>query len=246
MTVAATLEGAPRHLLHVFPSFAVGGSQVRFGQLVKLHGKRYRHTVIALDGVCTMAAQLPEGAPIGYERPPPQTVSALASVTQAIDILKEIRPDVLVTYNWGSFNWWVAKHWHRDLPHIHIEDGFGPEERRKQFRRRMWARRLVLRERLTKVVLPSRRLVQIAQTNWGLPPRQLHYIPNGIEWRRFASERDVHAGAAEVVLGTVATLRPEKNLIRLVKLFNAAAALRPQLRPKLLIVGDGSESAAIK
>src|SRR6202035_1640985 len=40
----------PRHLLHVFPSFAVGGSQMRFGQLVAAHGSRYRHTVLALDG----------------------------------------------------------------------------------------------------------------------------------------------------------------------------------------------------
>ena len=59
-------ESQRRHLLHVFPSFAIGGSQSRFAQLVRLHGERYRHTVVAIDGVLTMAQRLPQGAPVEY------------------------------------------------------------------------------------------------------------------------------------------------------------------------------------
>ena len=35
-----------------------GGSQIRFAQLARLHGARYRHTVIALDGNTEMAGRL--------------------------------------------------------------------------------------------------------------------------------------------------------------------------------------------
>ena len=48
-----------RHLLHVFPTFEVGGSQRRFAQLARLHGRRYRHTVISIDGDLGMAGRLP-------------------------------------------------------------------------------------------------------------------------------------------------------------------------------------------
>jgi hypothetical protein len=40
------IAARPKHLLHVFPTFAVGGSQMLFDQLVRLLGSRYRHTVL--------------------------------------------------------------------------------------------------------------------------------------------------------------------------------------------------------
>jgi len=39
------------HLLHVFPSFEVGGAQVRLARLMNDFGRRYRHSVLAMDGV---------------------------------------------------------------------------------------------------------------------------------------------------------------------------------------------------
>ena len=57
--------GQTKHLQHVFPTYAVGGSQMRFAQLVRLHAGRYRHTVLSLDGNYDMAGRL--GAfPITY------------------------------------------------------------------------------------------------------------------------------------------------------------------------------------
>jgi hypothetical protein len=56
--------GRARHLLHVFPSFAVGGAQSRLVQLLKAFGGKYRHGILALNGCYDMAAQLPPGAPV--------------------------------------------------------------------------------------------------------------------------------------------------------------------------------------
>jgi glycosyltransferase involved in cell wall biosynthesis len=146
---------------------------------------------------------------------------------------------LLVTNNWGAIEWAMADL----LPiarHVHIEDGFGPEERDGQLPRRALIRRLVLAR--STVVLPSRNLQRIATTIWRLPADRVRYIPNGIDLERFASARaPSRAVDAPAVIGTVAALRAEKHLGRLLRAF---AAVGPAAR--LVIAGDGSERAALE
>lgn len=129
--------------------------------------------------------------------------------------------------------------WPRLTHHIHIEDGFGPDEQTTQIRRRVLTRRLVLSR--TAVVVPSRNLQRIASTIWGLSPRRLHYIPNGIDLTRFTPRRMEPDGLP--VIGTVAALRPEKNLPRLLRAFARAHAIAAA---RLVIAGDGSERPALE
>ena len=124
--------------------------------------------------------------------------------------------------------------------HVHIEDGFGPEERDRQTPRRVLIRRLVLAR--STVVLPSRNLQRIATTIWRLPPARVRYIPNGIDLERFAAARTRRRAAnTPPVIGTVAALRAEKNLARLLRAF--AAVDQPA---RLVIVGDGPERPALE
>lgn len=235
----------PRHLLHIFPTFAVGGSQLRFTQLVRLHKRRYRHTVIAVDGDLTMAARLPREVDIDCLPGSFKTKSSLAGALGAWRTLKRIAPDVLVTYNWGAMDWSIAKRFLPRLRHVHIEDGFGPEEKTHQFRRRVQWRRFVLNEPRTTVAVPSKRLETIAIEVWRLPRQRVCYIPNGIDCARFAVKRRAH-NSCGVVVGTVASLRPEKNLARLIDLFCQALARDPARRMTLVIVGDGAEREALQ
>lgn len=233
----------PRHLLHVFPSFALGGSQIRFAQLVRLHGERFRHTVISLDGVMAMAERLPPGAAIecvagaGIKSTP-------KAILEARRILRRLKPDVLVTYNWGSIEWALANRLAPLARHVHIEDGFGVQERARQLPRRVWTRRAALSGQHTKIVLPSRNLETIARTQWRLPADSLIYIPNGIDCVRFAV--DARANRQPVTIGTVAALRPEKNIARLIRIFSDIAHDRPPESLKLIIVGDGPERKGLE
>lgn len=229
---------APRHLLHIFPSFTIGGSQTRFGRLVTGHGDRYRHTVISLDRKLDMAERVPARlvTSVAGKCPPRSPLGALAEARRQIEA---IRPDVLVTYNWGSMDWCMANRWRPIAPHVHIEDGFGPEERDRQLRRRVWARRLALSGTHTQIAVPSRNLERIAHDIWRL--RKTEYIPNGINCARFAVGHDRRDGLA---IGTVATLRREKNLAVLIE---AAAKLMADFAElRLLIVGAGPEEDALK
>jgi glycosyltransferase involved in cell wall biosynthesis len=231
-----------KHLLHIFPTFAVGGSQMRFAQLARLHGARYRHTVIALDGKTDMAARL-SGLPVTCrelsfdKRKPLQTWRRFRAA------LRTIRPDVLLTYNWGAVEWALINRLEGIARHIHIEDGFGPEEARKQLKRRIWARRLALSGKNTTVVLPSRNLEQIALNIWALPPDRVRFISNGIDCPRFAVPTR-SSSDERIVIGTVASLRREKNIGRLIQAFAKTVAQRPSL--ELLIVGDGAEREGLE
>ena len=230
-----------KHLLHVFPTFAVGGSQMRFAQLARLHGTRYRHTVIALDGKSDMAARL-EGLPVTYRNLSYDKGKTIQSWRTFAASLRDIRPDVLLTYNWGAIEWALINRLQGVARHIHIEDGFGPEESRKQLTRRIWVRRLALSGKNTTIVLPSRNLERIARQVWSLPPGRVRFISNGIDCQRFAAPSR-HGKAGPLVIGTVASLRREKNIGRLIRAF---AGLPATGQAELFIVGGGGEREGLE
>lgn len=198
-----------------------------------------------MDGRSDAAALLDVDAsaeiqPLGFRRG-----NALANIRGARAVLAEVRPDVMVTYNWGATEWAAANYRH-PVRHIHIEDGFGPEEANKQLLRRVLFRRLVLNRHST-VVVPSQTLKRIALDVWGLDPHRIRYIPNGIPTARFARNPDPAFSAAFQgkggVIGTVATLRREKALDRLIAAF---ALVRAHMPAHLVIVGDGPDRARLE
>ncbi|MBY0422153.1 MAG: glycosyltransferase, partial [Parvularculaceae bacterium] len=143
---------------------------------------------------------------------------------------------VLCTYNFGALEAAVANLGSTRLPHIHQEDGFGPDETpARQKARRVWLRRFLLRGSTT--VVPSETLRDVARRVWGLPAARIRYIPNGIELARFeASPR----APGRVVVGTVGAFRPEKNYARLLRAFAASGA-----DADLVFVGDGPERESL-
>ena len=238
------MAGVPRTVLSVFATFAVGGPQVRFAALANRYGTRYRHLIVAMDGNVACRERLSPSLDVSFPVVPIHKGATIANLRAFRRLLRDWHPDVLVTNNWGSIEW-SAANMPRIVRHVHIEDGFGPEERDRQIRRRVLIRRLALRR--STVALPSRTLVQIATETWRLDPRRVHYIPNGIDLARFSDVRDPAVAAAwpgeGPVVATVAALRAEKNLPRLLRAFATATQAPPAARlpARLVIVGDGPE-----
>jgi glycosyltransferase involved in cell wall biosynthesis len=156
--------------------------------------------------------------------------------------LRECGADRLLTYNWGTIEWGMANR-PLVLPHVHCEDGFGPEEAHGQIRRRVLTRRIVLAR--STVVVPSRTLERLALDVWKLNPARVRYVPNGIDVARFGAPGiDALSWPGEgPIIGTVAVLRREKNLGRLIGAF---ARLRAEMPCRLLIAGDGPERAKLE
>ena len=230
-------------LLHVFPTFAVGGAQIRFCAVANRFGLAWRHAIVAIDGDTTCRERLQRDLIVDYLAVPMHKGDLLGNVLRYRRILSQIRADVLVTHNWGSIEWAMANSL-AGVRHVHIEDGFGPEERARQLPRRVWARRLLLRR--ATVVLPSQTLWRIATRTWRLTDKRVRYIPNGIDLTRFAAgggETSNGETRAAPVIGTVAALRPEKNIARLLRAFAIVRRTHPA---QLVIAGDGPERAALQ
>lgn len=226
---------APRRplLLHVFPTFAVGGAQIRFAAVANHFGAAWRHALVALDGELACRERLNPGLVVDFLRVPGRPHDPLGNTLRFHRALSMMQPDVLVTHNWGSIEWALAN-LAVGVRHVHIVDGFNPDEQGRVLRRRVWARRLLLRR--STVVLPSRTLLRIATDVWRIDPKRLRHIPNGIDLSRFAADPEPHDGPP--VIGAVAALRAEKNLARLLRAF---ALLRQRREARLVIAGDGPE-----
>ncbi len=235
----------PPRLLHVFSTLAVGGPQRRFAQIANTLKGKYEHLLVAMDSNYAATALLE--ADVLWEKLDVMAGrhKTLANVPFFRRALNAQQPDALVTYNFGATEWGLAN---RLLPicrHIHIEDGFGPEEAQRQLPRRVAFRRIALTGPQTTIVVPSEGLHRIALGIWRLPPSKVRLIPNGIDVARFApGQRSMQPNEnSPTVVGTVCALRAEKNIGRLLAAFAEAGRQRAL---KLLIVGDGAERANLE
>lgn len=230
---------APPLIVHVFPSFAVGGAQIRFAAIANHFGTAFRHIVVAMDGNLACRERLASGLDVTFPEIRFRGRTLLSRLRTFRQLLCRWRPDLLVTSNWGTIEWAFANV-PRVAPHLHMEDGFGVEERDRQLARRVWARRVLLRR--SAILVPSRTLLHAARDVWRLPEPNIHYVPNGVKIG--ADELDstaVRWPSGLPTIGTVAMLRAEKNIARLLRAFRLL-----DVEAHLVIVGTGPEQPALE
>mgnify|MGYP001600503755 CR=1 FL=1 len=234
-------------LLHVFPSFGIGGVPIRISGILNHFGRGFRHAIVALDGDETCRRRLRPELAVSMHKVAVDKGRPLGNLWRFRAALSALGPDLLLTYNWGAIEWGMANWLFPVCPHVHLESGFGPDEAHGQARRRVLVRRMVL-TRSRALVVPSRELVRLARDVWRVDPAIVRHIPNGVDCERFAAPAKGAAAGfkklpGERIVGTVAPLRPEKNLARLIDAF---ASVRAPAPTRLVIVGDGVERARLE
>lgn len=252
MTVFTALQGGRRpRFLHVHSSFGPGGAQVRIAQLINAWGQSVEHLMVAANpGQRGAMALIDPAAPVRWlEDFPALKGGALPARLRRVGAgLRAVRPDLLLSYNWGAVDVLLANRLFVRAPAVHHEEGFGPEEAAGPLPRRSLYRRFAF-PGASRVVTVSRNLERLALNVWKQPRGRVVYLPNGVDVATFDNQPSPDAipgwtrPADALVVGTVAGLRPEKNVARLVRMFAAIAADVP--RALLVIVGDGPERAAL-
>ncbi len=232
MSPKVSASTRPRVLLHAFSTFQLGGPQARFVQLANALGPAYEHHVVAMDNRFDAGERL-----LAEVRWQPVQMNVkkgglLANRGECRRQIQRLRPDLLLSYNWGAIEW-AAANLPRLVPQVHVEDGFGPEEARQQLPRRVWTRRVLLGLGQVPLVVASRRLEAIATDIWKLPAWRVRFLANGVALPEPAAQ---HKAEGMLCIGTVAGLRPEKNIARLIRAF---ANLRAEQPARLVVVGDG-------
>lgn len=236
--------------LHLHSSFNPGGKELRAAQLINAFGKRVAHSVVsAQPGALGAARAIARGMNVDYpaDFPPLAGRPSMARMKAIAEAMRGY--DLVLTYNWGAMDAAMAHAVFAERfalpPLVHHEDGFNQDEaQRLKPSRNLW-RRIAL-HRAAALVVPSRRLEQIALTKWGQPRGKVHRIVNGIATDAYTARPDPRAlsGLAkqqgDAWVGTLAGLRPVKNLPRLVRAFAVLPA-----RWQLVICGEGPEREAI-
>jgi L-malate glycosyltransferase len=210
-------------------------------------GKQFRHTVIALDNNFDAAEGVAGDLDLAVLPARGVKRDMLHNMVRSALALRRLRPDLLLTYNWGAIEWAAASRFSPVSRHLHLEAGFSLGEADSQIRRRVLFRRWAL-ARCELVVVPSRQLEDLAHRVWRLPVSRVVYVPNGVDTARFAAA--VSDGVpgftrrpGEMVIGTIAPLRLEKNIGRLLRVF---AMLKFSHPLRLIIAGDGAQRASLE
>jgi glycosyltransferase involved in cell wall biosynthesis len=236
------------HFCHVFSSFETGGAELRTVTLMNALGERVRHTIIPVNGSHGAADRIASNVAVDVRPAPPGKGSLFygAALGRA---LAALRPDLVLTYNWGAIDAVVGSALYRVAPVIHGEDGFGRDEAAALKQRRVLARRLILRA-AHRTIVPSRVLFEIALNRYHVPRRRLLYIPNGVDQGRFHPRRSVawrrehHIPDDAVVCGAVGALRPEKHFGLLIAAWDRVVQRRADVW--LAIAGDGPCAAELR
>lgn len=241
---------SPVRLLHVHSTFGHGGKEARAVQLMNAFGATAEHVVLsASPGELGAAKAIDPGIKVELpsDGPPLTGLPGLPRLFRLARFMR--RFDLVLTYNWGAFDAVMARLLFsgglRLPPLIHHEDGFNQDEAGALKTRRNLYRRLGLTG-AHRLVVPSARLEAIAREAWAQPAGKVVRIANGIDVPRYsaAPAREIPGldrKPGEVVVGTVAGLRPVKNLPRLVRAFAAMRATNA----RLVVVGAGPESERI-
>lgn len=227
-------------ILHVFPSFAMGGQQRRLASLMEGLGKTFSHQIVSLDGETGAMDLIASAASVSITsiKLEKSAFVSLNNVRKLNQLIASSGANLLCTYNWGSIEAVMANFSGSSPAHIHFEDGFGSDETiESQKITRIIARRLALWK--SDVVVPSTTLATLAATRWRLAPKKIHHIPNGIDLDRFAETQESRQ-RDDVVVGSIGALRTEKNFARLIL---ACADTLPAI--SLKIYGNGPEFEAL-
>lgn len=238
-------------LLHLHSSFDPGGKELRATKLMNAFGPGISHTVVSgVAGALGAASAVDPAIAVTYP-------AGLAPLTGRLSagrlrrIAEAMRGfDLVLTYNWGAMDAVMARRIFASTlrlpPLVHHEDGFNQDEAARLNPQRNLFRRLAL-PAASSLVVPSRVLEGIARRKWRQPAARLRRVPNGIPLADFArtARPDALPGLfkrpGDLWIGTMAGLRPIKNLSRLVE---ACRDLPPPW--KLVIVGEGPDRAAIE
>lgn len=236
-------------ILHVVPSFGLGGMEKIICLLINNTSRRHNHSILALDR-CILASNWINDRTIRFVdfKNSDQRMECFRTLYQTI---ADNKPDLLMTYNWGAIDaiWLGRLTGIRRI--IHNEHGFNVDEGRETLLQRD-AIRFLLYRLASRVIVVSKELERLLKRRYRIEKDRLVRVPNGVDVSYYSPNHDDRNSMRaklgfdnkSIVVGFSGRLDPIKNFDLMINIFCSCA--REDARLKLLIVGDGPERPRVE
>lgn len=229
-------------IAHLVYSFNVGGLERVIVNLINsCNDDDVRHVIICQVPEFELAAQVPDTVKLySLDKKPGNDISSHIRLFQ---LLRKIRPDVLHTYNFGTFEYQITAFLAGVKVRVHAEHGRDGEYDAKVRRRRSIVRRIVL-PFLHHFIVVSPDLFSWAKDTLKLREPKLQFVYNGIDVAAFECDRNMQAKSTYTFIA-VGRLAEVKNHGFLIDAFDALRKQMPDKNMRLQVVGDGPCRAAL-
>jgi glycosyltransferase involved in cell wall biosynthesis len=236
-------------ILHVIPSFGLGGMEKIICSIINHHFSQYKHIILSLDGN-NLAFQWIKSSNV--ERLEFQKEKSFSQYLRKLyKAINNAYPDLLMTYNWGATDaiWLGRLVGIKNI--IHHEHGFSIEEAQMTIWKRDICRFIVYRM-VSALVTVSTNLRTSLQKKYWLSDKRVLLISNGIDSdyyspdnsTRQAMRKELEFDEDDFVIVFSGRLDPVKNFELLLDVFERCRQVDPKV--KLLMVGDGPERQKIE
>jgi sugar transferase (PEP-CTERM/EpsH1 system associated) len=242
----------PIRILHVIDNMmGMGGMEKNLVKLIqRMDPERFEHVVCVIRNVGSLADEIPrDRARVVCLGQMQAGYSFLGRML--VRLIEEIKPNIVHSRNWGGIEAVLAARWVGSSAVVHSEHGLDTGTSQGDPLRRRLLRRFAfhLADRTFAV---SYALRDFHARNTGFHIDKMSVIHNGVDTDRFCPQEAVRIrmreklgiGPSDFCIGTIGRLEPVKDLFTLLR---ATIVLPESPRNwRVMIAGDGSESAALK
>jgi sugar transferase (PEP-CTERM/EpsH1 system associated) len=247
--VGTTLVGSAMtpHIFHLVHARETGGTENGVVNLINTLDGAFRHSVLTMTTTGRMARRLPPNVPVHELAKRPGL--DLRTTVRLAALLRRLRPDVVHSRNWATFDAVLAARLAGVPTVIHGEHGREIADPHGLSRRRNLVRRLSA-PLVSRFVTVSHDLRRWLIETVGVPANRVETIHNGVDVERFTetgrdtARRTLGLADETIVIGTVGRLDPVKDHASLIEAF--AMLPDPHRQLALLIAGDGPCRAALQ
>lgn len=230
------------HVVHVVSSFDTGGLQNGIVNLANgSDPRRLRHTVLSFSPRIGMKERLRSGDVRSLSFGGGRELLAFRHIRRA---LKELRPDVVHTRNWGVWpDGTIAAVAAGVTARVHGYHGRDLANASGELGRRRLLGRLLARFD-ARIVALTEAMKREFRRDFGVSDEKIRVIPNGIDLDRIDATSEPIGLAGDFTVCTAGRLDPVKNVDLLIEAFLAMG--NREAGDRLLIAGDGPERSRLE
>lgn len=230
----------PALIAHLIYCLDTGGlERVMLNCIRQLPDTECRHVVISLTHATSFANQLPKDVAVYCLAKNPG--KDLGIHLKLWRLLREIKPDILHSYNLSTLEYhpiaWLAG----VTGHLHAEHGRDIADPRGENKKHQWLRRLVSPFLQTYVVV-SRDLAQWMTDVVRIPARKVRLIYNGVNTTTFQPAPTKNPTFTFVHVARLTAVKDQRSLLQAMALLTQQNSQPCQL----WIVGDGPERTGLE